>query len=175
MLLVNPKKNQFFIFLLLLGGCGSTKEYPNNMISELEQKTNIDIRLRSNKLGLSVKDCKESHEELEAILFSPLPESDKNFTESRKVISRDVMCLMKELKNHRFRGEGQIDIKTCIDRMGNVVYTELMKNEGVSYTPEASNALMQCIMNYKFEVKLDDPCLRCGKMSINTDLSNINR
>lgn len=168
------KKIQFLISILLLGGCGTTKEPTNNITNELEQETNYELRLRSDKLGLSIKDCEESQEELEAILFSTVIASNDDFIESRKVISRDVMCIMKGLKNNRFKGEGQIDIKTCIDRMGNVVYTELIENEGASYTPRASNALMKCIMNYKFQVKLDDLCLRCGKMSINTDLRNIN-
>ena len=83
----------------------------------------------------------------------------------RKVIYRDRSML----KGANPQQSGEIVMKICIDRKGDVVYVELDENESSIDDKEVLKNALRSMYKYKYEADATAPKEECGKFTVSID------
>lgn len=85
----------------------------------------------------------------------------------RKVIKRNWRGLFDGVN----QSSGKIVLKVCIDRAGDVTYTEIMEMETTEENPSKLKKALKAMQGYKYEADPTAPSEQCGKYTFNLDIN----
>ena len=82
----------------------------------------------------------------------------------RKVIYRNVGAL-------DMSKSGKVVVKTCINKMGYVTYSEILQNESTITDKAILKKTLKAAQGYKYEPDIRAPKEQCGKLTISLDIN----
>ena len=130
----------FIVFLISFLATSCSYQYSNvSKITEIDSDLSSDLPQESNQLI----------EDDSADYLKPI---------NRKIISYpDLSNLMRE------KISGKILVKMCVNPIGDVVYTELIRDETTITNRDILKEALRVAKNYKYEKDIAAPREQCGK------------
>jgi hypothetical protein len=87
----------------------------------------------------------------------------------RKIIKRNWRELFKG--GDQSKGKGKIAVKICVDRAGDVRYTEILFDETTETDSKKLKQAMKAAKGYKVQADPNAPAEQCGKLIFNLDIN----
>jgi len=90
----------------------------------------------------------------------------------RKIVKRNWRALFKG--GNQSSGQGKIAVKICVDRAGDVVFTEILFDETTETDRTKLRRAIDAAKGYKVQSDYSAPEEQCGKLIFNLDINALN-